>query len=251
MYSQNLKSNINKLDMGLQSFFEKIDYNHKEDSFITDVIVESNKIKLIATFDKRELDKSKTFNWSYSINPLNENATVIKRQSSVDKFGKDLNDIIINKRMDSDYINECLNESNDVDEVEETLWTLANNAGISLEDLKNQTTGSGNNAYNEYYKMVEDMLADNRNPEKADYIQDQLSRAVHRNEPEEYQIGESIVFTDYDYNEHKGIIEKKISMTIQDKVYPAWLVKTEEGEEKQVMSYDIKRPSGMPKWWNN
>jgi hypothetical protein len=232
MYSQNLKSNINKLDMGLQSFFEKIDYDHKEDSFITNVIVESNKIKLITTFDKRELDKSKTFNWSYSINPLNENATIIKRQSSVDTFGKDLNDIIVNKRMDSDYINECLNESFTSEERDEMIETLSTHSNFELEDLA---------------QMTDQELRDLYDSQEIDDWKEELAEEDEM----EYQIGESIVFTDYAYNEHKGIIEKKISMTIQDKVYPAWLIKTDEGEEKKVMSYDIKRPAGMPKWWNN
>ena len=229
MYNQNLKDNINKIDFNLKKSFDNISYDHNDDTRITHITLEKNNIKVIVNVSREELNRNiNSVNWNYSINPNDIEATHINKNSVLENLGLDVLDIINNKRMDPEYIKESMAPLDGPKEV--LIDKIYNSSTFEIEELQNMSMDELNELYNSL---------------EIDEFEEELKRE------DNFQIGESITFTDYAYNEHNGTIEKKISMTIEDKVYPAWLVKNDKGEEKQVMEYDIKRPSGQPKWWNN
>jgi hypothetical protein len=63
---------------------------------------EGKTVKMIVT--KRDLESYK-FNWLYSVNPLNENANMVERTSTVDTIVGDISDIFEKNRFSSEYLN--------------------------------------------------------------------------------------------------------------------------------------------------
>jgi len=220
MLNNNLKTHINQVDTSLKSTFDTVEFDHK-DMYHSIVMVSDNRvnedlspIKVLLRIDHEKLNRDTSHvDWSYSINPDKDDSRIIKRTSLIENIGNDVLDIVLNKRMDKKYIEDCLIsliQENDHDD------------DIDLDESD-----------------LDESEGDIDNDDDDTDIDD------------EFKIGESILFTDYEYNEKKGIIQKKISLSIMDKEYKGWIVKTENGDERKVMDYDIQRNSRLPKWWNN
>jgi|APCry1669189665_1035243.scaffolds.fasta_scaffold06419_2 hypothetical protein len=99
------KSNFNQLHYLLTERFDNIIVEEKSNpqlgNYIQLSIKENLECKVL--IKKKDLENNK-FNWSYLANPLNEKSGV-ERISTVETITKDIEDIITNKRFDSDYIN--------------------------------------------------------------------------------------------------------------------------------------------------
>ena len=108
------KQNINKIDNELKKLFENVYITEKADKGNFYVEVTANKMFLFegckkrvevkAQISKTELNKS-IINWSYSLNPLNENADKIAKTSYLNNIANDIYDIASNKRMVKEYFN--------------------------------------------------------------------------------------------------------------------------------------------------
>lgn len=101
-----LRQNINKVHFDLTNRFEEVTITEKTDlklgHYFELSILENNKeVKVILT--KNEAEKG-VFNWSYFSNPLNENSDLVERNSKLELFSLDIQEIIEKNRFDSDYI---------------------------------------------------------------------------------------------------------------------------------------------------
>lgn len=146
MVTQELFSAINKIDIDLKSYFENVKieessekgkwfFNIKADNlfFITESLC-YKRLGVVLKIERQNL-ASNTFNWSYSTNPLNENAMWIERTSTLDKFASDVYSIINKKMMEEEYFEsiqeevEELNENNtntEIESIEEKLKQTLN-----------------------------------------------------------------------------------------------------------------------------
>jgi len=106
-FRMDLKHNVNKIHVDLSSKFD-VSIEEKSDIKLgnyIDISVtnEGKTVKMIVT--KRDLENYK-FNWLYSVNPLNENANMVERTSTVDTIVSDISDIFEKNRFSSEYLNE-------------------------------------------------------------------------------------------------------------------------------------------------
>ena len=115
MITQEIKSNINKIDYELKNLFENVYIQEKThgNQYYFDITVN----KLISIVEsaghkrcevKLRINKSnlltQNIKWSYLVNPLNENSDWIDRISNIENIANDINDIVLNKKMDSNYL---------------------------------------------------------------------------------------------------------------------------------------------------
>jgi len=118
MINQELKSRINKLDFNLKEIFEnvyiqeksvgnqfffKIDVNGEFWNLNESDAYQRAEVKVI--IHKTDLLKDPV-SWSYSSNPVNETAHYVERVSKLDSLAKDIEDVVINLRMDESYFQE-------------------------------------------------------------------------------------------------------------------------------------------------
>lgn len=106
------KQNINKIDNELKKLFENVYITEKAEKGNFYVEITANKLFLFegckkrvevkAQINKTELNKT-IINWSYSVNPLNENAEKIQKTSYLSGIANDIFDIASNKRMVKEY----------------------------------------------------------------------------------------------------------------------------------------------------
>jgi hypothetical protein len=133
MVNQEVKSRINKIDFELKAFFENVYI--KEKYYKTGFFeISANTIDFIrGTKDYKRLEAKviinhpdllkDNINWSYSTNPLNENAIWLDRTSTIETISLDIIDIIKEKRLSEDYIFnlesivEVINEGKNEDDV--------------------------------------------------------------------------------------------------------------------------------------
>jgi hypothetical protein len=106
-----LRQNINKVHYDLSNRFEEVTITEKSNSkfgqYFEFSILESNKeVKVILT--KIEAEKA-VFNWSYFSDPLNENSSLVERNSKLELFSLDIQEILEKNRFDSDYLNKINN----------------------------------------------------------------------------------------------------------------------------------------------
>ncbi len=136
MITQDIRTNINKIDFDLKNLFESVKIEEKTsgNQFYFEItanstfVNESNECKraqVIVNIDKRDLS-SNFITWSYKSNPLLESSYIVERVSKIDTIANDIHNVIVEKRMDKDYLNsleviqETINEST-VEIKEETL----------------------------------------------------------------------------------------------------------------------------------
>jgi len=106
-----LRQNINKVHFDLTNRFEEVTITEKTDLklghyFELSILENSKEVKVILT--KTEAEKG-VFNWSYFSNPLNENSDLVERNSKIELFSLDIQEIIEKNRFDSDYLNKINN----------------------------------------------------------------------------------------------------------------------------------------------
>jgi hypothetical protein len=130
------KQNINKIDNELKKLFENVYITEKAEKGNFYVEITANKLFLFeackkrvevkAQINKNELNKN-IINWSYSINPLNENAEKIQKTSYLSGIANDIFDIASNKRMVKEYFS---NLESQVDLINENYTDISTNANI-------------------------------------------------------------------------------------------------------------------------
>jgi len=114
MINPEIKSRINKIDFELKSFFENVKIKEKyyktgyfEISANTiDYIFETNEYKRVEAkviINQTDLLKD-NIKWSYSTNPLDENAFWLDRVSTLENISNDIINIIKEKRLNEEYI---------------------------------------------------------------------------------------------------------------------------------------------------
>ena len=109
---QDIKLNINKIDGDLKSLFENVFISEKTDRNKYFFSISANKMFLFEGCKKRvevkvnidfEDIKTNIVKWSYSLNPLTENAETIERVSYLNNIANDIYEIASNKRMVKEY----------------------------------------------------------------------------------------------------------------------------------------------------
>jgi len=129
MITQDIKSNINKIDYDLKNLFENVYIKEKTlgNQFYFEIKANSTFFNINESMDWKRAESivkiaksdltSDMVKWSYSINPLNESADWIERVSKIDTVAKDIYETITKSRMDKSYfeslesIVESINES--------------------------------------------------------------------------------------------------------------------------------------------
>lgn len=128
MINPEVKSRINKIDFELKAFFENVYI--KEKYYKTGYFeISANTIGFIyETKDYKRLEAKVIINqpdllqdnikWSYSTNPLDENALWLDRSSTLETISLDIINIIKEKRLSEDYI---FNLESIIDEINENV----------------------------------------------------------------------------------------------------------------------------------
>lgn len=114
MINPEVKSRINKIDFELKKYFENV---YIKDKFYKTGFFEvsaNRPIYLKESAEYKRLEAKVIINqpdllkddviWSYSTNPMNENALWIDRVSNFDLLSQDIINIVAEKRLDEDYI---------------------------------------------------------------------------------------------------------------------------------------------------
>lgn len=103
-----LKQNINKIHSDLSDKFSSVKVleknNRKYNNYIELIVNENNKT-MTAIIKKTDLENG-NFDWVYKSNPLLEESYLVERNSNVDNFLNDVNDIFEKNRFDYDYLRE-------------------------------------------------------------------------------------------------------------------------------------------------
>ena len=100
-----LKQNINKVHFELTANFNEVSIVEKSSlqmgNYFELSVLENNKeVKLLI---KKTDIESRSFDWSYLSNPLNEKSDLVERHSSIDNISEHIKDIFDKNRFDSDY----------------------------------------------------------------------------------------------------------------------------------------------------
>jgi hypothetical protein len=156
MVTQEIKTNINKIDSDLKNLFENV-YIYERNKgnqfyfeikanseFYNESKTELKRIEIRSFISKIDILKE-NITWFYSSNPLDESSTWVERTSNINHIAQDMYDVIIKGRMDENYFNslesivELINENqtsvveeNIVDKIEDTV----NSYGVKVEDVE-------------------------------------------------------------------------------------------------------------------
>ena len=115
MITQDIKSNINKIDFDLKNLFENVYIKEKTlgNQFYFEINANSTFFNINESLDWKRAESivkiiksdltSDMVKWSYSINPLNESADWIERVSNINVIAKDIFETITKSRMDKSY----------------------------------------------------------------------------------------------------------------------------------------------------
>jgi hypothetical protein len=152
MITQDIKSNINKIDYDLSNLFENVYISEKTSGsqFYFEIKVNSTffnicesmdwkRAEVIINISKKDLS-SNVVKWSYSANPMNESSDMIERISDINNIAKDIFEIVTKSKMEKSYfeslesIVESINENNSIeitkDDLIEKLKQVAIKHGI-------------------------------------------------------------------------------------------------------------------------
>lgn len=137
MITQEAKSRINKIDYELKEYFQNVHINEKY--YKTGYFeISANKIVYLReSRDYKRIEARVIINkpdiicdnikWSYSTNPINENAVWLDRISTLDTISMDIINIVKQVRLDEEYllnletIVDIINENVDQDQFEKEL----------------------------------------------------------------------------------------------------------------------------------
>ena len=151
-----LKQRINKLDFELKEIFENVSIQEKSigNQFFFKIncngeffnLNESNAVQRVEVrliVHKSDLLQNPV-SWSYSSDPTNENAHFVQKVSNFDKMAEDIQDVILNCRMDESYFQnlpfvlENLNEDSPEEYVDgdgEFLRKKIQSMGIDIDEV--------------------------------------------------------------------------------------------------------------------
>jgi hypothetical protein len=151
-----LKQRINKLDFELKEIFENVSIQEKSigNQFFFKIncngeffnLNESNAVQRVEVrliVHKSDLLQN-SVSWSYSSDPTNENAHFVQKVSNFDKMAEDIQDVILNCRMDESYFQnlpfvlENLNEDSPEEYVDgdgEFLRKKIQSMGIDIDEV--------------------------------------------------------------------------------------------------------------------
>ena len=116
MITQDIKSNINKIDYNLKNLFENVYIKEKSlgNQFYFEINVNSTFFNLNESSSwkraevKIKINKtnliSDIIKWSYSVHPLNESADWIERVSKLDNIAKDIYEVVTKSKMEKTYL---------------------------------------------------------------------------------------------------------------------------------------------------
>lgn len=99
------KKNLNMIHYLLSEKFESVEVSEKSNLKLGNYIEFSIKedLECRVLIKKKDLESNR-FKWLYCSNPLIEESNFIERSSTVETFVGSVDDIIKNKRFDSEYI---------------------------------------------------------------------------------------------------------------------------------------------------
>jgi hypothetical protein len=106
-----IKENINKIDYELKNLFESVSVEEKvdRDRFYFEIKVSGNKLneslkncEVLFQINKNDLNGTQV-NWKYWSNPVTKDWQV-ERTSNIDYITKDISDIVLKGRLDSNYL---------------------------------------------------------------------------------------------------------------------------------------------------
>jgi hypothetical protein len=161
MITQDIKSNINKIDYDLKNLFENVYIKEKTlgNQFYFEIKANSTFFNINESMDWKRAESivkivksnlaSDMIKWSYCINPLNESSDWIDRVSTIDTIGKDIYETITKSRMDKSYfeslesIVESINESvTEItkDDLIDKLREIAARFEVEIKTVKKSTT---------------------------------------------------------------------------------------------------------------
>ena len=151
-----IKQRINKLDFELKEIFENVYIQEKSVGSQFFFTINCNgefwnlnesqsfqRVEVKLVIHKSDLLKD-VVNWSYSSDPSNESAHWVEKMSNFDFLSKDIEDVIINCRMDESYfqnlpfVMENLNEDSPEEYVDDDGKFLKNkieNLGVSVDEV--------------------------------------------------------------------------------------------------------------------
>jgi hypothetical protein len=151
-----IKQRINKLDFELKEIFENVYIQEKSVGSQFFFTINCNgefwnlnesqsfqRVEVKLVIHKSDLLKD-VVNWSYSSDPSNESAHWVEKMSNFDFLSKDIEDVIINCRMDESYfqnlpfVMENLNEDSPEEYVDNDGKFLKNkieNLGVSVDEV--------------------------------------------------------------------------------------------------------------------
>ena len=161
MITQDIKSNINKIDYDLKNLFENVYIKEKTlgNQFYFEIKANSTFFNINESMDWKRDESivkivksnlaSDMIKWSYCINPLNESSDWIDRVSTIDTIAKDIYETITKSRMDKSYfeslesIVESINESvTEItkDDLIDKLREIAARFEVEIKTVKKSTT---------------------------------------------------------------------------------------------------------------
>jgi hypothetical protein len=161
MITQDIKSNINKIDYDLKNLFENVYIKEKTlgNQFYFEIKANSTFFNINESMDWKRAESivkivksnlaSDMIKWSYCINPLNESSDWIDRVSNIDTIAKDIYETITKSRMDKSYfeslesIVESINESvTEItkDDLIDKLREIAARFEVEIKTVKKSTT---------------------------------------------------------------------------------------------------------------
>lgn len=104
-----IKENINKLDNELKTLFDSVAISESQEKakfFITiqaNKVFENKKISLKVIIEKPQFEHN-SVKWRYFANPEDTASFLVERVSLFESLADDINDVVVRKKLDSDYL---------------------------------------------------------------------------------------------------------------------------------------------------
>lgn len=113
-----IKENINKVDGHLKELFDSVNISETQQKYKyyfdikAEKVFENKKVAVHVQIEKPQLE-SKLVTWRYFSNPNDVTSFLVERVSDLEHLALDINDVVVNKKLDSDYLRsiELINES--------------------------------------------------------------------------------------------------------------------------------------------
>lgn len=136
-----IKENINKIDNRLKDLFDSVvitEFQEKS-KFFVDIqvkkIFENKSVSVKVIIEKPQLE-SNIIKWKYFSNPQDSTSFLVERTSSFEILAEDINDVVLKKKLDQDYLDSLEEEKEEITIKEEEdnrddLVKLMDNFGLN------------------------------------------------------------------------------------------------------------------------